>query len=443
MKRLFYSKLLSWSKKNDRKPLMLKGVRQSGKTYLLQEFGKNEFPNFHYFNFEKEPALVKVFSGSLDPKHLIQELSFYQNKPINIKEDLVIFDEIQAIPTALTSLKYFNEEMKELALCTAGSLLGVTLNQASFPVGKVETEYLYPLNFIEFLYAIDEALLADLLEGAKEETVIPLLAHERLFERLKWYFIVGGLPEAVLAFRSHLNDLFVAFEKARNAQKQLIGDYYSDIAKHSGKVNAMHIDRILRSIPTQLASSVDGSAKRYRFQGVIEGIDRYSRLATAFDWLENAGMIFKVPILHSISHPLSANVEEARFKLFLFDVGLLGAISGLSPKTIIDYTYGTYKGYFAENFVLQEFMSTEYKENYSWQEGHAEVEFVKNIDGDILPIEVKSGNVTHAKSLQKFVEKYSSKYRTIISGKELMIDKRNEIYNYPLYLAQKFPLRKS
>ena len=175
----------------------------------------------------------------------------------------------------------------------------------------------------------------------------------------------------------------------REKQIQLLSDYYADIAKHSGKVNAMHIDRVWRSVPNQLANSVDGSSKRFQFQNIVEGIDRYSRLANVFDWLENAGLILKVSILDHPQQPLSAFVSESRFKLFVFDVGILGALSGLSPRTILEYDYGTYKGYFAENFVAQEFVSGNQRNLYSWQDGRSEIEFLRDVDGDILPIEVK------------------------------------------------------
>lgn len=440
MRRKYYKKLLEWKAGGHKKPLMLRGVRQCGKTHLLKHFGAKEFSNVHYFNFEQDPGLAHAFEGNLNPQSITNQLSFYQNRPINIGKDLVIFDEIQEIPKALTSLKYFQEEMPELALCCAGSLLGVRLNQESFPVGKIQTDYLYPLDFVEFLHAIDENQSAELIETCISKTEIPQLAHERIWERLKWYFIVGGLPEAVLTFLKHRDNLFKAFEKVRETQSQLISDYYSDIAKHSGKVNAMHIDRVWRSIPTQLAKVEEGSSKRFHFQGIIEGVDRYSRLTNVFDWLENAGLIFKIPIVQTAEQPLSAHTEESRFKLFIFDVGILGALSGLAPKTILDYQYGTYKGYFAENFVAQEFISENRKELYSWQHDRSEVEFLRNIDGDILPIEVKSGTVTHAKSLQRYVDKYSPKYRTIMSGRPLKIDSRNGVHCYPLYLASRFPL---
>lgn len=440
MRRIYYQKLQEWAEEGHKKPLMLRGVRQCGKTYLLKHFGVNAFPRLHYFNLEKEPSLTSVFEGNLNPQHLLNQLSFHQNAPINSLTDLVIFDEIQAIPRALTSLKYFQEDMPQLAICCAGSSLGVKLNDASYPVGKIQTGYLYPLSFIEFLRAIGEDLSADLIEACQIDTIIPQLAHERIWEFLKWYFVVGGLPEVVQTFIEFKDHLFLAFNKVREKQAQLISDYYADIAKHSGKVHAMHIDRIWRSIPSQLARAVDGTSTRYQFHGVIEGIDRYSKLASAIDWLDNAGLIFKVPIIQTIEHPLSAYVEDSRFKLYVFDVGILGALSNIAPKTILDYQYGTYKGYFAENFVAQEFIAAQCKELYSWQDGRSEVEFVRNIHGDILPIEVKSGNVTHAKSLQKFIEKYASNYRTILSGRPFKIDGRNGVHSYPLYLASRFPI---
>lgn len=440
MRRLYYQKLQEWAVSEHKKPLMLRGVRQCGKTYLLRHFGENAFPRVHYFNLEREPVLASVFASDLNPRHLITQLSFHQNRRIDSAHDLVILDEIQAIPRALTSLKYFQEDMPELAVCCAGSLLGVKLNESSYPVGKIQTDYLYPLTFAEFLRAIGEDLSADVIETCTLSTEIPQLVHERIWERLKWYFVVGGLPEAVQVFIAHKEDLFLAFKKVREKQIQLIADYYADIAKHSGKIRSMHIDRIWRSVPSQLARGIDGSSKRYQFHGVIEGIDRYSRFAGAIDWLENAGLILKVPIIQTIEHPLSAHVEESRFKLYVFDVGILGALSDLAPQTILSYEYGTYKGYFAENFVAQEFVAARCKDLYSWQEGRSELEFVRNVKGDILPIEVKSGHVTHAKSLQKFVEKYKSKYRTIMSGRSFKIDQRNGIHNYPLYLASRFPI---
>lgn len=440
MNRDLLSHLLQWKIKKDRKPLILKGARQVGKTFLLKAFGSEYFPQCHYINFEKDLALEKLFERNLDPKRIIDELSFYLDHPINIQQDLVIFDEIQACPKALTSLKYFYEDMPALALCAAGSLLGIHLNSGSFPVGKTDFMYMHPLTFTEFLSGIGDEKSAFFIKNISTQTTISDLIHQHLWDRFKLYLIVGGLPEIVDTYRQHQDNVYQALQTVRTKQHELINGYYADIAKHSGKVNAMHVDRIWQSIPSQLARTENGSATKFKFKGVISGIDRYSRLANVIDWLEGAGLIIKVQIAHSAQLPLTAYTKENAFKLFLFDVGILGAMSDLSPKTIFDYDYGTYKGYFAENFVAQEFLTASEKPLYGWQEGTAEVEFLREIHGDIIPIEVKSGWVTQTKSLKVFAQKYRPKFQTIMSANHLFIDKKHHIYRYPLYLAGQFPL---
>lgn len=441
MKRKILTLLKQWKNKKDRKPLILKGVRQVGKTYVLKEFGSTCFPKYHYVNFEKEPALESLFQQNLDPKRIINELSFHLDTTINIQQDLIIFDEIQACPKALTSLKYFQEEMPELALCAAGSLLGIHLNSESFPVGKTDFMNLYPMDFEEFLLAMDDEKSVNFLDNISLNSTIPELIHQHLWGQLKEYLIVGGLPEVVSVFRENKQNLFDAFQKVRSKQEALVSAYYADIAKHSGKVNAMHIDRVWQDVPHQLARSQDDSVRKFKFQGIIPGINRYSRLVNVIDWLEGAGLVIKVQVAHSAQLPLAAYTKENAFKLFLFDIGILGAMSNLSPKTIFEHNYGTYKGYFVENFVAQEFLATVQKQLYSWQEGTDEIEFLREIDGAILPIEVKSGIVTKVKSLKVFAKKYSPLYLTIMSANNLYVDPVIGIYRYPLYLAGKFPLR--
>lgn len=223
-------------------------------------------------------------------------------------------------------------------------------------------------------------------------------------------------------------------------QNEIIFGYYSDIAKHSGKVNAMHIDRIWRAIPHQLAQSQDGSSKRFQFKGIVPGIDRYQRLAGALDWLQAAELIIKIPIVEHVELPLMAYTEESRFKLYLFDVGILGALSNLAPKSILDYDYGTYKGYFAENFVAQEFFAKNVTHLNSWQQNRAEIEFLYVLDNQVIPVEVKSGWVTRSQSLNKYAEKYHPPYRVTFSAKSLHIDLNNHYQNYPMYMAYWFPL---
>ncbi len=437
MKRQLMERLLKWKNEKNRKPLLLKGVRQVGKTYLLKEFGRLHFPQCHYFNFEKQPGLAKIFEKDLNPQRILDQLSFHLNCPIHIGEDFVIFDEVQEAPKVLTSLKYFQEDCPRLHLCAAGSLLGLHLNSGSFPVGKVDFETLRPMSFEEFLIAGDDKALA-LLQKLTLRDEIPELVHEHLWEQLKQYFVVGGLPEVVATYYEFKDNLFEAFSRVRKKQDDLLNSYYSDISKHAGKINAMHIDRVFRSVPMQLSQVNDGSVARFKFKGVVPGVSHYDRLAGAIDWLEAAGLAVKVHIVNTGKLPFKAYAKENLFKLLLFDVGILGNMSGLSPKTILEADYGSYKGYFAENFVAQELLCRGQDLLFSWQEVRAEIEFLVEVDGKVIPLEVKSGFSVKAKSLKIFSEKYKPPYEVIFSGHPLEI--RHNRHYYPLYLAGLLPI---
>jgi predicted AAA+ superfamily ATPase len=440
MKRFIIQALTDWQKRSNRKPLIVKGVRQIGKTYILKEFGRTFFPAYHYINFEHNKKAATLFEHDLDPKRIVDDLSFLIDTKIDIKNDLIIFDEIQACPPALTSLKYFAEQLPELALCCAGSLLGLHLSDTSFPVGKVDLLRMFPMNFAEFLLAIDDQKSLDYLNEFKFTNNFSSIVHDHLWNQFKIYLITGGLPEIIQTYMNYKNNLFEAFTQVRLKQNELIYGYYADIAKHSGKINAMHIDRVWRSVPAQLAQSQDGSGKRFQFKGIIAGIDRYQRLANVFDWLLAAELIIKVPIVEHIELPLLAYTEESRFKLYLFDVGILGALADLSPKLILDYDYGTYKGYFAENFVAQEFIAKGISYLYSWQHNRSEIEFLRVFNEHVIPIEVKSGWVTRNQSLNKYAEKYHPLYRVVFSAKKPNIDIQNKYQEYPLYMANWFGL---
>jgi len=435
MDRKLLSSLQDWKGRKKRKPLVLNGVRQVGKTYLLKKFGECYFPKSHYFNFEEDSDLCLLFDRNLKPDRILSELQFQSNQRINPLTDLIIFDEIQECPRALTSLKYFHEEMPEQAICCAGSLLGIHLNTGSFPVGKVEIIDMYPMTFFEFLAALGEKESLDFLQQWTLDKEIPLALHNRLWDQLKWYFIVGGLPEVVQTFLDHQDNHLIAFQEVRNRQEQLIMGYIADIAKHSGKTNAMHVERVLRAIPSQLSKSQDGSVKRFQFKGVIPKIDKYSRLANAIDWLKSTHLVLKVNITNSGQSPFTAFTKESFFKLLIFDVGILGAMSSLPPKAILDYDYGSYKGYFAENFVAQELLCAGCKSLYSWEEGRSEVEFLIEQDGKPVPVEVKSGWVTKAQSLSKFRKKYTPTKSIILSAKELKVGEG--LLQIPLYLVEK------
>lgn len=440
MEREIIKQLAHWKNKKARKPLILKGARQVGKTFILKKFGEQEFADAHTFNFEKDSKLTEIFEEDLDPIRIVRDLSLRQQKKIDITKDLIIFDEIQYSPKALTSLKYFQEDLPDCYVCAAGSLLGIYLAPVSFPVGKVEHLSMYPMTFMEFLKALNDELSVEILESIKPTSHISALAHEHLWKRLKTYFITGGLPEVVDIYRREQNDEFAAFQNVRNKQDDLIKDYFADIAKHSGKVNAMHINRIWQSVPDQLGMTHDGSAPKFKFKDVILGIDRFSKFAGPIDWLEAAGLIIKVHIAHLSQLPLKSFVKENTFKLFMFDVGILGAMMKLSPATILEYDYGNYKGFFAENYIAQVFEAMNHGPLFSWSEKSAEIEFLRQVENKIIPIEVKSGWVTKSKSLAVYDQKYHPEYRVIASANPLKLNLTRHLHYYPLYaMPQLFP----
>lgn len=443
MERYILEKLVKWKNGKNRKPLIIKGARQVGKTYILKEFGEKHFPNYLYANFEEDEQLEKIFQKDLKPRRILDELAFHLDKPLDTAKDLIIFDEIQQCPRALTSLKYFNEEYPGLALCSAGSLLGLQLGRGSFPVGKVDFLEMFPLCFEEFLLANGETKAYDYVVNCRLDSEIPEIVHSKLWEWLKVFFITGGLPEAVKEFRERRDgggNLYDALTAVRDKQKYLIWGYEADMAKHSGKENSMHINRLWRNIPAQLARQQDGSSAKFKFKDVVPGIKGYSRLSSVIDWLGTAGLVIKVPIVETGQLPFSAFTQESVFKLYIFDAGILGALSRLSPSKILEYDYGSYKGYFAENFIAQEFLCSGRNGFVGWREGGAEVEFLQEIDGNIIPVEIKSGWVTRSKSLNMFAQKYIPNYRVIMSARNLNIDAKRNVHRYPLYLAYRFPL---
>jgi uncharacterized protein len=427
-----YENLEKWRKTSERKPLILKGPRQVGKTFLIKEFGKSQFPLVHYFNFEEDAKLGTIFEPDLKPKRILDDLSLYQNKTIS-QRDLVIFDEIQACPLALTSLKYFCESMPDRFIVAAGSLLGLHFN-SSFPVGKVEFLDLAPLCFAEFLLALNETKLHEKLSSEGMALSLPDAIHHRLWNLLKTYFVVGGMPEVVSSYAKNMNDPVKAFSEARSIQNSLITSYTNDIAKHSGKLSGMNIERVWKSVPAQLSSSIDGRANKYRFKDVLSGQKGFRDLSGPIDWIKKAGLVLQVKIVNSGLVPSYAYTKENRFKLMLHDVGLLGAMCKLEPRTILSWEFGTFKGFFAENFVAQELDSCGI-ELFCWEEGKAEIEFLIQSGDDNVPVEVKSGkNINKAKSLVSFTKKYEPSYSIIFSS-NLPAGTNGKILKMPLYLA--------
>jgi len=350
---------------------------------------------------------------------------------INIKEDLIVFDEIQESPKALTALKYFSQDYPEAYICASGSLLGVGLNDASFPVGKVYRCNLYPMNFYEFLLAMNQERLLSLIKSSSCKEVISPMIHEKIWEYYKYFMITGGLPEVVKTFRDNFNTINKAFERVRTLQHHLVECYLDDISKHSGKIKAVKIKAVFNSIPAQLAKENKGVDK-FIFKEVLPNASRYSTLEAPIEWLIKTGLIIKVPICERAKFPLQAYSNKKRFKLYLFDVGILGSMLNLSPKNIFKYEYGSYKGYFAENIVLSELTSHFQQTFYSWHHNTAEIEFLWEQGEDIIPIEVKAGINTKAKSLRVFKEYYSPSHFFVLSGNSMNASNNNYL---PLYMA--------
>ncbi|SPD73174.1 conserved hypothetical protein [uncultured Desulfobacterium sp.] len=435
MKRNITRSLTDWKSSANRKPLILRGARQVGKTHILKEFGGATFPRCHYVNFEEDERLGRIFEQDLKPDRILDSLQFYLDQIIDHHHDLVIFDEIQRYPRALTSLKYFAEDMPGLALCAAGSLLGVTLNVDSFPVGKVQFLDMHPLSFDEFLDGVGKERLAELVRKHDLTQPLPETAHEQLWDLWKHYLVVGGLPEAVNNYREKCNNLYEAVHLIRTIQRDLLDAYLLDMAKHCGKTNALHIERLWRNVPTQLARTQNGSAGKFKLRDSIPGIRGYERLSTPLDWLERANLLIRVPIIEAVGTPLLGYVKENRFKLYFFDVGLLGAMSGIAPATFLDYDFGSYQGYVAENFVAQELRAAGKKNLYCWQGRTAEVEFLLEKEGELAPVEVKSGWVTQSKSLKVYTERYQPQKTYVLSAKN--VGQRNICHYRPLYMASR------
>jgi predicted AAA+ superfamily ATPase len=428
MKRSLEEKLVEWKSKEKRKPLIVNGARQVGKTYLVESFGSKYFERVITVDFKEDIDVHKIFKNGLNSKKIINELSIYLGIDIDIDRDLIFFDEIQNCPEALTGLKYFYKYFPKAYICCAGSLLGLGLNPGDFPVGKIQTVNLYPISFTEFLISLGEDRLVNHLKSNSFSEAI----HKKTWEFLKIFFVIGGLPEVITTYIEHMDRPNQAYTKCRELQKELLDNYMNDIAKHSGKLKSVRIEAVFKSVPAQLAK--EKRSKKFNFKGVLENNSKYSYLEGPIEWLVKAGLIYKVPICNKASSPLLAYTENNTFALYLFDIGILGAMNNLSYRSILNYDYGSYKGYFAENFVLNELISATEHEIFSWKEKQSQLEFIIDLEGSIIPIEVKSGVNIRARSLIEYRKRYNPKQSYILSGRHLMDDKG--ITYLPLYLAK-------
>lgn len=426
MERLLFQELIAWKEKTNRKPLILKGVRQCGKTYLLKTFGRQCYTDTAYFNFEETESLKTLFETDYDVNRILFELGLTLGRTIQKETTLIIFDEIQECGRAITALKYFCENAPEYHIVCAGSLLGIALKkQPSFPVGKVDFLTLYPMSYAEFLLANGEAQLAEYLAAFKREEKLSEPVANKLVTYLKQYYVTGGMPEVVRTW-CETHDI----EKTEKIQQMILDSYQFDFSKHAPVKDFPKILAIWQSIPEQLAK--DNS--KFIFGHVRKGW-RAKDLEDALVWLEGAGLVYKVCRIEKPFIPMSAYADPTAFKLYLCDVGLLRKLSRLPYEVILESNaiYTEFKGAMTENFALCELLKSSENTPYYWTSGNsAEVDFVIQCGTQIVPIEVKSERNVKAKSLAE----YRKKYEPVYAVKTSMRSETNGIgvLNVPLYL---------
>lgn len=393
MKRTAMGKLVAWKSNDERKPMVLKGARQVGKTWLMKEFGKNYYKSFVYFNFDEEDELKSIFETNKNPQRIIELLSMIAGEKIHPLDTLVIFDEVQECPEALNALKYFKEKANEYHVIAAGSLLGTLLAKPkSYPVGMVNLLDIFPLTFEEFLEATDAPLFA-YYEGIHKEQQIEEIFHNRLLEAYNNYLIIGGMPECVSSWLKHKDPAKIA-----QIQRELIEVYENDFSKHNGKVNSGRILMVFRSIVTQLAKSNE----KFMYGAVREGA-RARDFEEAIEWLVSAGMLNRIYNVSKLEHPLSAFDKLDQFKLFLFDTGLLKQMAGIDNSAILLKSTYQFKGQLTENYVLQQLRGQFDVMPRYFSSRNGEIDFVLQYGMDIIPVETKGGEDKSAPTFKKYV----------------------------------------
>ncbi|MDO6694315.1 AAA family ATPase [Aliiglaciecola sp. 3_MG-2023] len=436
MQRNLLNALIAWKNQSVRKPLLIDGARQTGKTYLLQELFGNTFANILRIDFLENPAYKEAFDGSLSPVELVMNIELLTNQAFNPETDLLILDEIGECERAVTSLKYFAEKAPSYFVAASGSNIGL-LN--TFPVGKVEQYNLRPLTFQEFIYASNEQAL---IKAFDSQASTPA-AHTKLMDKLTDYFFTGGMPEAVSAwYQFKDSSILDRVERVTKIHADLVEGYRRDFGKYAGKVDATLIESVFNSIPAQLSLVSDESVKRFKFKHVHERKSRYSDFETAIHWLNCCRLALpNYPIEGLPKSPLAAYKKENMVKLFMFDVGLLNHMLGSSYKELKQQNYD-YKGYVAENFVQQELTAIGVDPSYSWNDARAEIEFILATDeGGIIPVEVKSGKRTRAKSLASYIEKCAPSKTFKLTGTQGSSTSERTNIVMPLYFTQYLPQR--
>ena len=425
LKRNAIQDLVNWKSSEDRKPMVLKGARQVGKTWMMKEFGRNYYDKVAYFNFDEEDELKSVFEVNKNPQRILELLSMIQGEKIEPGTTLIIFDEIQECPEALNSLKYFKEKANEYHVIAAGSLLGTLLAQPkSYPVGMVNLLDIYPLTYDEFLEATEPSLYAYYMSIQKEQQIEEIF-HNRLLEVYHNYLIIGGMPECVSSWIKYKDPARVS-----RIQHELIEVYENDFSKHNGKVNSGRILMVFRSIVAQLAKPNE----KFMYGAVREGA-RARDFEEAIEWLVSAGMLNRVYNVSRMEHPLSAFDRLDQFKLFLFDTGLLKAMAGIDNSAILLKNDYQFKEPLTENFVLQQLRGQFEVEPRYYSDKNREIDFVLQYGTEIIPVEVKGGEDKSAPSFKRYIVEHEPKYAVRFSKRGYRKD--GYISNIPLYLARK------
>lgn len=426
MKRKIVAELEAWKKKKNRKPLILWGARQVGKTWTLKEFGASCYDDIVYISFYNNSRLASIFEKDYDIKRIIEALEIELHTRINEGTTLLVFDEVQNAPRVVESLKYFCEDAPGYHVAAAGSLLGVALHEGvSFPVGKVDEVYLYPMSFSEFLIALEEEKLASFIAERREDEINDF--SDRYMDLLRQYCLVGGMPEVVESYRQN-RDL----REARMIQRTILSQYEGDFGKHVKPTELPRIRMVWNALPAQLSKE----NKKFFFGKIKKGA-RSKEYEIAIQWLKDAGLIRVVKKVSKPSVPLKAYEEQTAFKIFMNDIGLLGALSELEPESFTEEDlFVEFKGALAEQFVLQELICetslTPYY--YSSDKAHFEVDFLCQKEGGLLPIEVKAGENLRSKSLKVFCDKYKPKMAVRISAAKMR--RQDWMINIPLWAVK-------
>jgi uncharacterized protein len=422
MKRVAFDQLLDWKNSPDRKPLLLQGARQVGKTYIINEFGKIAYKDFVHLNFEKIPSYSTIFANGLIPEKIIENINLLLGRKIVAENTLIFFDEIQACPEGLTSLKYFCEDAPEVHIIAAGSLLGVSIGTSgSFPVGKVNFLTLYPMSFAEYLVATGNELLAEKLQTPEN---LAEALHDKANDLLKMYFLIGGMPEVVADYLKNKD-----IKRVRKIQKDILAAYQRDFSKYTDPGQAIKVAEVWDSIPYQLAKE----NKKFKYNDVKHKA-RASHYEQSIEWLKNAGLVHIVCQIRAAKLPIAGYADHEKFKIYLLDTGLLGAMLNLSSDIILQPTqlFLEYNGAFVENYTCLELKKVQENKLYYWtSDADAEVDFVFQHENDIYPLEAKSGTNRNTKSLKSYADKFAPKLQLRASPRNFV--QVGEFINLPLY----------